>query len=112
MIQLRKRHGLVNFLRNSRHLREWEQSPGFLTREVDGGRFAVKRVVGEPVDVSAHRPQRHAQPPGELAVAHAIDIGEHDRLHAVAETELALETLVSVRDRVIQAYEEIMRMPI
>lgn len=31
---------------------------------------------------------------------------------AVAETELAMETLVSVRDRVISAYEEILRMPI
>uniref|UniRef100_UPI0035319CCD flagellar hook-basal body complex protein FliE n=1 Tax=Pararhizobium sp. IMCC3301 TaxID=3067904 RepID=UPI0035319CCD len=31
---------------------------------------------------------------------------------AVAETELALQTMVSVRDRVISAYEEIMRMPI
>ncbi len=35
-----------------------------------------------------------------------------DVVTAVAETELALETLVSVRDKVIQAYEEIMRMPI
>lgn len=35
-----------------------------------------------------------------------------DVVTAVAETELALETLVSVRDRVISAYEEIMRMPI
>ncbi|HRJ70053.1 MAG TPA: flagellar hook-basal body complex protein FliE [Beijerinckiaceae bacterium] len=31
---------------------------------------------------------------------------------AVAESEAALETLVAVRDRVVQAYEEIMRMPI
>lgn len=31
---------------------------------------------------------------------------------AVAESELALQTMVSVRDRVISAYEEIMRMPI
>jgi len=31
---------------------------------------------------------------------------------AVAESEAALETLVAVRDRVIAAYEEIMRMPI
>jgi flagellar hook-basal body complex protein FliE len=31
---------------------------------------------------------------------------------AMAETEVALETMVSVRDRVIAAYEEIMRMPI
>jgi len=31
---------------------------------------------------------------------------------AVAESETALQTLVAVRDRVISAYEEIMRMPI
>ena len=31
---------------------------------------------------------------------------------AVAESEAAIETLVAVRDRVIAAYEEIMRMPV
>ena len=35
-----------------------------------------------------------------------------DVVTAVAESEAALETLVAVRDRMIQAYEEIMRMPI
>lgn len=35
-----------------------------------------------------------------------------DVVTAVSESELALETMVTVRDRVIQAYEEIMRMPI
>jgi flagellar hook-basal body complex protein FliE len=35
-----------------------------------------------------------------------------DVVTAVAETEVAVETMVSVRDRVIQAYEEIMRMQI
>ena len=35
-----------------------------------------------------------------------------DVVTAVAETEVAIETLVAVRDQVIQAYEEIMRMPI
>ncbi|MET0315120.1 MAG: flagellar hook-basal body complex protein FliE [Hansschlegelia sp.] len=35
-----------------------------------------------------------------------------DVVTAVAESELALDTLVSVRDKVIAAYEEIMRMPI
>ncbi|WP_181702289.1 flagellar hook-basal body complex protein FliE [Chthonobacter albigriseus] len=35
-----------------------------------------------------------------------------DVVTAVSETELALETMVSVRDRVINAYQEIMRMPI
>ncbi len=35
-----------------------------------------------------------------------------DVVTAVSETEVAVEALVSVRDRVIAAYEEIMRMPI
>ncbi|WP_422037949.1 flagellar hook-basal body complex protein FliE [Roseibium sp.] len=38
--------------------------------------------------------------------------GVVDVVTAVAETEVALETMVAVRDRVISAYEEIMRMPI
>lgn len=35
-----------------------------------------------------------------------------DVVTAVSQTELAIESLVAVRDRVISAYEEIMRMPI
>ncbi len=35
-----------------------------------------------------------------------------DVVTAVSETEVAVQTLVSVRDKVIAAYEEIMRMPI
>jgi len=35
-----------------------------------------------------------------------------DVVTAVAETEVAVDALVAVRDKVISAYEEIMRMPI
>ncbi len=35
-----------------------------------------------------------------------------DVVTAVSESEVAVQALVSVRDRVISAYEEIMRMPI
>lgn len=35
-----------------------------------------------------------------------------DVVTAISQTELAIETMVTVRDRVISAYEEIMRMPI
>ncbi|MEM6383872.1 MAG: flagellar hook-basal body complex protein FliE [Pseudomonadota bacterium] len=35
-----------------------------------------------------------------------------DMVTAVAETEVLLETVVTVRDRVISAYQEILRMPI
>ena len=35
-----------------------------------------------------------------------------DMVTAISETEMAIESMVTVRDRVISAYEEIMRMPI
>ncbi|MEM7566792.1 MAG: flagellar hook-basal body complex protein FliE [Pseudomonadota bacterium] len=35
-----------------------------------------------------------------------------DVVTAVAETEIAFETMVTLRDKVIAAYEEIMRMPV
>lgn len=35
-----------------------------------------------------------------------------DMVTAVSQTELAIDSLVTVRDKVISAYEEIMRMPI
>ncbi|MBR1247232.1 flagellar hook-basal body complex protein FliE [Bradyrhizobium sp. AUGA SZCCT0169] len=35
-----------------------------------------------------------------------------DVVTAVAETDVAVSTLVSVRDQVIQSYEDIMKMPI
>ena len=33
-------------------------------------------------------------------------------VQALAQTELAVETAVSVRDRVVEAYQEILRMPV
>ncbi|WP_366144027.1 flagellar hook-basal body complex protein FliE [Devosia sp.] len=35
-----------------------------------------------------------------------------DVVTAISQTEIAMDTMVTVRDRVISAYEEIMRMPI
>ena len=35
-----------------------------------------------------------------------------DMVTALSQTEIAIESMVTVRDRVISAYEEIMRMPI
>jgi flagellar hook-basal body complex protein FliE len=36
----------------------------------------------------------------------------HSVVEALAATELALETVVSVRDKVVEAYQEILRMPV
>jgi flagellar hook-basal body complex protein FliE len=54
---------------------------------------------------------------GKNAEAQALSVANGkadivDVVTAVAESEAAMETLVAVRDRVISAYEDIMRMPI
>jgi flagellar hook-basal body complex protein FliE len=36
----------------------------------------------------------------------------HALVEALAQTELAVETVVSVRDKVVEAYQEILRMPV
>jgi flagellar hook-basal body complex protein FliE len=49
------------------------------------------------------------------AQAHAVAAGNAnmvDVVTAVAETETTFQTLVSVRDKVIAAYEDVLKMPI
>ena len=36
----------------------------------------------------------------------------HSLVMALAQTELAVETAVTVRDKVVEAYQEILRMPV
>ena len=36
----------------------------------------------------------------------------HAVVSALAQTELAVQTVVTVRDRVVEAYQEILRMPV
>ena len=42
----------------------------------------------------------------------AMASGEANVMDVVTDTDVAVSTLVSVRDRVIQSYEDIMKMPI
>ena len=65
----------------------------------------LKDVVGSVVEAGR---KSDAQTQGLAAgKSNLVDV-----VTAVSETEVAVEALVSVRDKVIQAYEEIMRMPI
>src|SRR3954453_24148152 len=65
----------------------------------------LKNAIGSVVDAGKQADtQTKAAASGK---ANMVDV-----VSAVAETEVAIETLVSVRDKVIAAYEEIMRMPI
>ncbi|WP_425046907.1 flagellar hook-basal body complex protein FliE [Primorskyibacter sp. S87] len=57
--------------------------------------------------------------------AHTMEMGEqtalaamsgkadpHSLVQALAQTELAVETAVTVRNKVVEAYQEILRMPV
>ena len=49
------------------------------------------------------------------AIAKAAMTGEadpHALVQALAQTELAVETAVTVRDKVVEAYQEILRLPV
>lgn len=51
---------------------------------------------------------------GETAAISAMssDADPHALVLALAQTELAVETAVTVRNKVVQAYQEILRMPV
>jgi flagellar hook-basal body complex protein FliE len=87
--------------------------PGRALAGPDGGRDTagasfgslLKTALGAVVD-AGRKSDAQAQ---ALAVGKANVV---DVVTAVAETEVAIESMVAVRDRVIHAYEEIMKMPI
>lgn len=40
------------------------------------------------------------------------EVGPQTLVQTIAEAEIALETVVAIRDRVVEAYQEILRMPV
>ncbi|NBD30210.1 MAG: flagellar hook-basal body complex protein FliE [Alphaproteobacteria bacterium] len=51
---------------------------------------------------------------GESQAMHAMSGGAdpHALVQALAQTEIAIQTAVTVRDKVVEAYQEILRMPV
>jgi flagellar hook-basal body complex protein FliE len=73
----------------------------------EGGGFSemLKTAIGSVTEAGRHSDaQSQSLASGK---ANIVDV-----VTAVAETEVAVSAMVSVRDKVVQAYEEIMRMPI
>ena len=80
---------------------------GKSTEEAAGPSFSalVKEALGSVMDAGRKSDaQSVAMASGK---ANVMDV-----VTAVAETDVAVSTLVSVRDRVIQSYEDIMKMSI
>ncbi|GGH26407.1 flagellar hook-basal body complex protein FliE 1 [Alsobacter metallidurans] len=74
-----------------------------------GGGPSFAEALGNVLQTVADAGKQADQQASKAAMGKADMV---DVVTAVAETETALETLVAVRDRVIAAYEEIMRMQI
>ncbi len=47
-----------------------------------------------------------------VAALEGQDVPMHKVIQAVSEAELTLQTMVSVRDKAVEAYQEVMRTPI
>jgi flagellar hook-basal body complex protein FliE len=76
--------------------------------ETSGGQ-SFGALVKEAVDAlskATHNADAQTQS-AAVGKANIVDV-----VTAVAESEVAIDALVSVRDKVIAAYEEIMKMPI
>ena len=66
-------------------------------------------LVKNAIDSTLEQGRKTEMKASELAAGRADIV---DLVTAVAETEVAVETMVTVRDRVISAYQEILNMPI
>jgi flagellar hook-basal body complex protein FliE len=77
------------------------------TSETGGADFAS--MIGKAIEATADAGRRSDAQAASVATGRADVV---DVVTAVAESEAAIETLVAVRDRVIAAYEEVMRMSI
>jgi len=74
----------------------------------DGGSFSamLKEAIGSVVE-TGRKSDAQTQAMVAGGKSNIVDV-----VTAVSESEVAVQALVSVRDKVIAAYEEIMRMPI
>jgi flagellar hook-basal body complex protein FliE len=83
--------------------------PAAAMAKADGGGQSfgsmLKEALGAVVD-AGHKSDAQAQALAN-GKANIVDV-----VTAVSETEVAVETMISVRDKVIAAYEDIMKMPI
>ena len=66
----------------------------------------VKDAVQNVVDTQNNANQL------SVAAAQGEDVPMHKVIQAVSEAEMTLQTMTAVRDKAVEAYQEILRMPI
>ena len=86
-------------------------------------KYAALKPATEPAEGGGRAEERAAAAIGDFAQtlreSEAIamqsmtgDADPHALVQALAQTELAVETAVTVRNKVVEAYQEILRMPV
>lgn len=73
----------------------------------DDGSATIKRI-GEAAEAFAQQVEQV-----DIAATGAMTgtVETHQLVQTIAETKLAMETVVAIRDKVVEAYQEILRMP-
>ena len=104
-------------VRNTLALQAYAQSR--LAPQPDAQRATAETARGEGPDpaaafTAAMESFSDTLAEGETQARAALTSGAdpHALVTALAQTELAVETAVTVRDRVVEAYQEILRMPV
>ncbi len=80
--------------------------PATTPAETEGGPAAALRNVAGDFAATLARSEQVAQS------TMMGDADPHALVQALAQTELAVETAVNVRNKVVEAYQEILRMPV
>lgn len=86
-----------------------------------GQRYTEARAATQPAEEGGGTFMRHVAADFAETLARSEDLSKsamvgdadpHALIQALAQTELAVETAVTVRNKVVEAYQEILRMPV
>lgn len=94
-------------IRNSLALQAYAQSR--LTAQPPQASEGAGAAFAQAIE-SFQQTLAHSETQARAAMTSGAD--PHALVTALAQTELAVETAVTVRDRVVEAYQEILRMPV
>jgi len=88
-----------------------------VARAYETGRTATQPTPGDTggstfASAASNFAQTLRQSEAAAMSAMTSEADPHSLVQALTQTEIALETAVAVRDKVVEAYQEILRMPV
>ncbi|MFC3059336.1 flagellar hook-basal body complex protein FliE [Paenirhodobacter populi] len=83
----------------------YSQARTAVSPSAEGGSATISGFVQDFTDTL-----RNGEETAKSAMLGGVE--PHALVQALAQTELAVETAVAIRDKVVEAYQEILRMPV